>query len=364
VDIQLHISLLLILPYLVFVTRVRFAELTRTAGVSAEQLSLGPTGWGVVMALALFSSILIHELGHVLVALRQGARVRGITLMMLGGVSTIDEIKGPPKQEFTLAIIGPIVSLGIAAASCLAFRASGNSNFSFFTHWFAQVNLVLGIFNLLPAFPLDGGRAFRALLEVKMGKVRATRIAARATTSFAWLLGFVGVLGFNLFLILIAFFIHTAAQAELSVILARELLHGLSAGDITTQARAISGGSSLLEATSQMLKSRQTILPVELATAEYSIITLQEIRTIPERLRSSVKVKDLVRPAERVLNAEQLLNDVLTDLLSSPWGALPVQREGQLLGYIRQSDLNEVMQLRSIERKVEGTEEEPTKRVA
>lgn len=348
VDVRLHITLLLILPYIVFITAARFDLLARSAGLDPGMLALGPAAWGVIMAVLLFSSVLLHEFGHVLVALRQGARVRSITLMMLGGISDIEEIPSKPGQEFRLAVMGPIVSLGLSALGFGLFRVSTNPNLSFISLWFGQVNLVLAIFNLLPAFPLDGGRALRSILAARMGRLRATRIAARVGTGFAWAFGFLGLLSFNIFLILIAFFLYAAAQSELSVLVARSLLQGLHVGDVATLAGGILGTDSLESVSERMLRDRTTLLPVRLGDG-FGVISLQQIRTVPARFRSNVPVSDILRTPSRILDTKDALEEILTDLMSAPLGALPVADGGSLIGYVRHSDLSDILQLRSLE---------------
>jgi Zn-dependent protease len=348
VDVRLHVTLLLILPYIVVVTDARFDTLARSAGVLPSELAFGPIGWGVLMAVLLFSSVLLHEFGHVLVAMKQGAHVRSITLMMLGGISDIDEIPERPGQEFRLAVMGPLISLILAAIGFGIVQISSNPNISFVSLWFGQVNLVLAIFNLLPAFPLDGGRAFRSLLAARIGRLRATRVAARVGTGFAWAFGLLGLLSFNIFLVLIAFFLYAAAQSELSIIVARSLLQGLRVGDVATTATSVLGSDSLESVSRHMLQTRMTLLPVKLSDG-FALIALQQILTVPEHFRSQVPVSDLLRNPVRLLDVGEPLEEVLPEIISAPFGVLPVSQSGSLIGFIRHSDLQDVLQLRRLE---------------
>jgi Zn-dependent protease len=348
VEIRLHITLLLILPYLVFVTVARFETLTRSAGVLPTQLFFTPAVWGVAMAILLFLSVLLHEFGHVLVALRQGARVKSITLMMLGGISDIDDIPVKPGQEFRLAVMGPVVSLLLSGVGFGIFRISRSPDLLFISQWFGQVNLVLAIFNLLPAFPLDGGRAFRALMSSRVGRLRATQIAARLGTGFAWAFGILGLLGFNIYLVLIAFFLYAAGQSELTLTIARNLLKGLSVGDVVTMAPAVDDQDTLEDTSQRMLESRLTLLPVQLREG-MSLVELRQIRSVPENLRAKIAVGDLVRTPFRTLDISEALEETLPEIASAPLGALPVRREGRAIGFVRYADLSDVLQLRSLE---------------
>ncbi|MEN9723258.1 MAG: hypothetical protein RJB38_1244 [Pseudomonadota bacterium] len=352
VAIRLHLSLLLILPYLVFITTARFEALTRSAGVLASDLKLPPLAWGVVMAALLFSSVLIHELGHVAVALRQGAKVKSITLMMLGGVSDMEEIPQKGAQEFRLAIIGPVISLALSGLGFALARIPpipGAADFFVVSLWFGQVNLALALFNLLPAFPLDGGRVLRSLLSIRFGALKATRLAVRVGTAFAWTFGIFGLLSFNILLMLIGFFLYAAAQAELAMIVAKRLLHGLCVGDVATLSEALAPETTVAEAALRMLRTRQTLVPVIGRDGKGSLISLQQLRSIPESKRGQVPLGDLVEWSLQPLNAEESLEEALPELASAPFAALPVNESGKTVGFIRHSDLHDVLQLRSLE---------------
>jgi CBS domain-containing protein len=239
----------------------------------------------------------------------------------------------------------------------LLWRQTHGANLSFFGHWFFQSNLVLALFNLLPAFPLDGGRALRASLSTRMGRVRATRAAVRVSHALAWVLGALGLLGFNLFLVLIAFFIYASAQAEWSMLMSRGLLEGLRAGDVATLVPPVEESQTLAQAIAQMLHSRVTALPVVHSGGGFSIITLQQVRSVPFHFRDTTLVRDLVRrfPGGEASAAEFLewntpLHTALSDLAAAPGATLPVSANGKIIGIIRYSDLTEVLQLRSLEK--------------
>lgn len=200
IPIKLHISLLIVVFFLVH-----------------------QFGWkhGLQLELGLAVSIILHELGHSLVALRKGCKVREISLLFIGGVAQMEQVPTRAWDEFLMAVAGPAVSLGLAI---LGFFLGDSLSFSpFAIHprgnvltYLGAVNLSLVIFNLLPAFPMDGGRMLRAILQPKMGRVRATAVASRIGKLAA--LG-MGIYGFffrshDWTLVAIAFFIYTAAGAE------------------------------------------------------------------------------------------------------------------------------------------------------
>jgi len=168
------------------------------------------------VAIALFACVLVHELAHSLYALRKGGRVRDITLLMVGGVSQMSEPPKEVKHEAIMALAGPLVSFALGAEfhllRLLADHASFNLRFALF--YLGILNLALGAFNLLPAFPMDGGRILRAVLATRMGLVQATRTAAKVGKVFAVVFGVLGVLTINMLLVLIAFFMFIGAEGE------------------------------------------------------------------------------------------------------------------------------------------------------
>ena len=187
----------------------------------------------IARIMGILISIVLHELGHSAVAIRKGCRVREITLLFMGGAAVMERIPSKPLDEFLMAIAGPLVSLalgilGITAGLMLPKTTSGFSSRDLLLY-LGQLNISLLLFNLLPAFPLDGGRVFRAVLTPKFGRLRATRVAARLGQFMAVLFGILGfvVLQFlheptGLITVVIAFFIFTAAGNEYRMVKMQE----------------------------------------------------------------------------------------------------------------------------------------------
>ncbi len=178
---------------------------------------------GIILELGLICSIVLHELGHSIVAIQKGCRVREITLMFIGGAAQMERIPEKPIDEFFMAVAGPIVSLilgitGIVLSMLLSFIPY----ISTVLYTLGGINLALTIFNLIPAFPMDGGRVLRAALAAHTGRVKATFIAARIGKILAVLFGIYG-LGHNPFLIFIAFFIYFAAGQEYKMVQLEEM---------------------------------------------------------------------------------------------------------------------------------------------
>lgn len=175
--------------------------------------------WGLIIAVGLFASVALHELGHSLIAIKKGCRVREILLLPIGGMAQMDKMPAKPADEILIAIAGPLVSLLLFAMLTIIghiCRKAGLGNLAALANTLGGVNLILGIFNLLPSFPMDGGRVFRALLTPRVGKVRATQLATTTGRIIAVIFGFIGLLTlpYGLNLIVIGIFIYIAAGAE------------------------------------------------------------------------------------------------------------------------------------------------------
>jgi Zn-dependent protease len=227
IPIKIHVSLLLFLPYVAFVAGLQYRSLARSMGIDPSAGAMPPLGWGILLAIGLFVAVTLHELAHSLVALKSGLRVRSITLTMLGGISSIEHDVAPPHEAW-MAFVGPLVSLLIAVASFLLCRLTAPlADLSVAFLWFALTNGLVGAFNLLPAFPMDGGRVLRGLLASRVGIVRATDIATRTGQVLAIVFALWAFLNFNLMLMLIAGFIYLGAAAERARFNTRDVLHGL-----------------------------------------------------------------------------------------------------------------------------------------
>lgn len=213
---------------------------------------------GVLLTLTIFASVVLHEFGHALTAARFGVKTRSITLLPIGGVAQLERIPDQPRQELVIAIAGPIVTLAIIAALFLVLRATGNPIVPSATGaapagaFIAQVmwvNIVLAVFNLLPAFPMDGGRVLRAALAMRMPFARATELAARIGKIFALLFALAGLFVMNNpFLVIIAVFVWLSAAAEAAA----------------AQMKAAIGDVTVAQA---MITDLHTLTPVQLVSA-------------------------------------------------------------------------------------------------
>jgi stage IV sporulation protein FB len=220
--------------------------------------------------LAVFACVLAHEFGHVLTARRYGIDTRDITLLPIGGVANIERMPDRPSQELVIAIAGPAVNVVIAVLLIVLFGVTftperiadiEQGRLDFITR-LAAVNIALVLFNLLPAFPMDGGRVLRAVLAMRLGRLRATQIAAIIGQIVAFGLGFLGLFGSPL-LIFIAIFIFIAAAGERQMVEMGEVTRGVPMMDATiTSLQSLDTQATVAEAVRALLATTQTEFPV------------------------------------------------------------------------------------------------------
>jgi len=351
VDLRLHFSLIILLAYVVMVASMQFPQMVTNSGVDLLEVSGSPVSWGLIFAVGLLTSVALHEFGHVLMAQRLGVKVKGVTLMMLGGISQMEKIpEDQPYGEFKLAVVGPIVSL-VLGIGLLMFRGlTGSAELSLFGYWLGSANVALAIFNLLPAYPLDGGRALRSLLSARMTRAKATLRATRISRGIAWGLAAWGLLSFNLLLVLISLFIFSAAKSEAILVHTKALVEGMTVGEVAVPTPVIDGRYAVSMAAEEMLRTRMSILPVR-TDSGWSLIRLDRIRALPRDQWSMSSVALLSDPVSRVASTQEPLSAILPELLATPLRALPVEDGGRVIGLIRQSDLEEIVQLRSLEQR-------------
>jgi Zn-dependent protease/CBS domain-containing protein len=352
IPIRIHLTFLLVLPFLAIGFGRVFTEAALAAEVPPEQLRGSPFVWGLGVALALFASVLVHELAHSLYALRHGGRVRDITLMMIGGVSQISEPPRGGRHEALMALVGPVTSLALGGLFYLAYRAvAGAALFEvrFALFHLVYLNVVLGIFNLLPAFPMDGGRILRGFLAERWGLVRATRVAARAGKAFAVLFAVAGFFAVNLLLMVVAFFVYLGAEAEERGVLVKAFLGHVRVRDLVRSRPApVDPSTSVFEAAERMLRERRLAFPVVEDGAVAGVVDLDDIRRVPSDERPRVRVGEVFRRVAP-LDASDEAAKALRVFAESRSRSVPVSDAGAPAGVLSQSDVARGLQLGELE---------------
>lgn len=231
VPLRLHVSLLLIIPVVAWSLATRgLPQFLHVNGLDPSALVLSPAALGVILSILVFVGVGLHELGHALVALAQGARVRAITLMVLGGVTEIEHEEATPSQTFWMAIAGPLVSVALAALGLALGRIEALPlDVQLLLVLFGWLNLFVAAFNMIPALPLDGGRILKALLQWKLDEARATRVAAGVGRAFAVAGGIFGIMRGDVMLIVVSAFVFLGSGAEEAAADVKAALVGLRA---------------------------------------------------------------------------------------------------------------------------------------
>lgn len=315
---------------------------------------------GVTSALLLFASVLVHEFGHALTARRFGIETGAIVLFLFGGVAQITDEPPTPRAEFLVAIAGPLTSLAVATGLRLLEPLLGVRPLGEMLHYLALVNLLLATFNLVPGFPLDGGRVLRAVLWARSGNLeRATRAASRMGQVVALFFTGVGILsvlrgdiGTGIWLILIGWFLDTGAQASYQHVVVRHGLGEIRVGDIMSRdLHAIEPGLTVERAIAEyFLPYKHGGFPVVYGDHLLGIITLHDVASVPNEQRASVSVRDIMTPRARLLTVS--VNDTAYDAFAKMSAAhigrlLVLNEQGTLAGIVTRSDLLHVLRLRA-----------------
>lgn len=312
---------------------------------------------GVAFVVLLFGCVVLHELGHAFTARRFGIRTRDIILLPIGGLASLDRMPDDPGQEILVALAGPAVNIVIAGLLFLALGAQldptnlesfGEGGWSFLAR-LATVNLFLALFNLLPAFPMDGGRVLRALLGYRMSRAKATQIAARIGQGLAIVFAFLGLLG-NPILILIAIFIFFAANAEAYSANMRDFARGRPARDaMITRFEALQPSSTLEEAGRLLLATTQQEFPVlDGATHLRGFVTRKSLVEQLQEREPSASVETALVGNVPTSSTNTPLDHIVTLLEGRSAPAVGItDAEGAFVGYVTLENLAEFFMLRS-----------------
>jgi Zn-dependent protease len=344
VPVRLHFTFVLLLVFLIFI------------GVGGHQS-------GATTALyigALFASVLLHELGHAAVARRFGIRTIEIVMFPIGGVSR-PERTPRPNEELWVALAGPVVNLGLAAAllgwvslhsGILILQELRQPSDANLLQRIAYGNLMLGLFNLLPAYPMDGGRVLRAFLALRRPYEEATRIASSAGQMLAFVMGLAGLLSGNFLLVFVALFVYLGASQEGAAARGRLFTSGypVSAAMITDY-RTLQHGQTVRDAGNLLLATSQHDFPVMHGDAPIGVLTRANlVRAMlsegPEAYVSSAMDRDFLR-----LAPDTPLSDALAKLSQPGIVALVMDSSDRLTGMMTPEHLSEFVLLRQLEKK-------------
>jgi Zn-dependent protease/CBS domain-containing protein len=318
---------------------------------------------GAVSAIVFVVSLLAHELAHSVVAMRRGVRVDGITLWLFGGVSRISSDANSPGTQALFTFVGPLTSLVLGVVFYVAAVTVGGGSqqglLPATLSWLGYINITLGVFNLVPAFPLDGGRLLQSLIWLRTGdRLRATRTAARIGMGFAYLLIAYGLATFliagnpigGVWSIFLGWFLLNAARSEEAGGVLRQALSGFSVGDVMTPDPLQAPDNITVQDAlhSYVLASRHSTFPTYDVNGELSgLLTFAALKKVAPEDRATTLIKDITCPLDTVATASPA--DPVTDVLGASDGCSEgrtlVIDGGRLVGIISPSDISRIVQV-------------------
>jgi len=299
---------------------------------------------GVVFILALFACVVLHELGHALAARRYGVATRDITLLPIGGVARLERIPRNPRHELVVALAGPAVNVVIALFLFIGLLGAHQTQLitdfaalqeNFFVQLMA-VNIFLVAFNMIPAFPMDGGRVLRALLACRLNYARATMLAARIGQVIAVALGVGGLFVLhNPMLLLVALFVFFGARTEAGAVQVTDSLAGTQVQEaMMTNFRVLNADDALAVAAQELIHGSQQDFPVTNGDKVVGILTRDDLVAALAQIGPERRVGEVMRPNCSVVSATDQLEKPYEMLRAENCSTVPVVREGHLVGMI------------------------------
>ena len=351
IPIRLNWTFLLVLPLFAWLISQQVGQFVEILGVfgvvlDAEALTAGalPLVLGVAAAVGLFVSVLLHEFGHSLTARHYGYEIESITLWLFGGVASFRELPEDWKQELVVAIAGPAVSFALGVLGIVGFRALPlPAEVAFVVGYLGVTNVILGAFNLLPGFPMDGGRVLRALLARNRSHARATQIAAEVGKIFAFLLGLYGLFNGDLITVGLAFFIYVAGAGEAQQTTLKAAFEGIVVADIMTprsELETVPPDTSVARLMERMFTERHTGYPVVDRGSLVGMVTLEDAQGVREVERDAYTVEDVMAHDIASVTPDAEAMDALETMQERGVGRLAViDAEGELVGLVSRTDL-------------------------
>ena len=346
ITVYLHVTFLFVIFWM--------AVLFIASGMQRMQLL-----WYVLFLIAVFACIVLHEYGHALAASWYGINAKKITLYPIGGIASLERLPNNPKQELAISAAGPVVNFLIAVSLFLlspqtfSFDSyqvyTGTIEASNFVYSLAVVNMALAVFNLIPAFPMDGGRIFRALLGFKYNYIKATVIAAAVGRVIAFLLIITGIVLLNLWLSLVGLFIIFFARAEESYMRFKSLVQDIQLKDVLMyRFDSLDAGLTVNEAVN-MLEQKQTkyFMVTDQGIPVGTINRMEVMKALSEKAYGR-KVGDLMNETILHFSADTPVEKMLDQLAQNEAKMYPVYDNGEFIGVVNFQHVIEYLLLQKV----------------
>ena len=341
IDVFLHATFLLVLAFIAVTHWLAHGSLAAIVS-------------GVGFIVALFACVLLHEYGHALMARRYGIATRDITLLPIGGVARLERMPDKPVQELWVALAGPAVNVVIAMALAVWLTMTGSwepltalsTTGGGFAERLLAVNVALVVFNMIPAFPMDGGRVLRAVLALRMEYARATRIAASIGQGLAVVFGVIGLFS-NPFLMLIAVFIWFGAAQEAAAADAKASIGDLPVREaMLTNFRTLSAHNTLGDAARLLIEGSQQDFPVLDGERVVGVLTHARLFEVLRERGEWTPVAEVMECDFRILRPDEPLDGALFQAVPGST-VMPVARHGRLVGLLTAENIGELLMIRS-----------------
>jgi Zn-dependent protease/predicted transcriptional regulator len=314
----------------------------------------------VILMLLVFGCVLLHELGHALTARRFGVRTRDIVLLPIGGVARLERMPEKPSQEIQVALAGPAVNVVIALILAVLLMASNRSLVDIrFTGGLLDallyINVVIVLFNMVPAFPMDGGRVLRALLAIRLPYVRATRIASFVGQGVAVVFGLTGLLMSHPMLMFIALFVFLAASEERAIVQNRSSMAGLPVrAAMLTEFHVLDANDTLQKALDHLVGGSQQDFPVVHDGVPVGVLTRAELLLGLRQAGAEARVGEVMRADQSYVDAGESLEEVVRRMRSANRAALPVVAKGRLVGLVTLENVSELLMVQDALKRYQG----------
>lgn len=337
IPVRLHITFLLVLPI--------FALLFGEAYYPESDMKWV---WGLLLTVALFAGVTLHELAHSYVAKKNGIPIESIVLLPIGGVSQMKETPEDPDVEMRMTIVGPVTSIMLGAVSLLCSLPFSNPEVVNFFLTIGGINIFLGLFNLLPAFPMDGGRLLRTRLAKRHRYDVATKRAVSVGHAIAVMMFISGIfMGiYGLLLILVAMFIYiggTEEERQTSVYFAVRNLKVRDA--MRSEVDCLSESTKISDAIEELLRTKHMMYPVTDSNGNYlGVVTLDQISGVQKEERDALLIGDVIANAEP-LSPDDSAREGIQKLTKSGFNRLPVVENGRVVGIVTLGDMIRTAQI-------------------
>ncbi len=342
IDVYMHATFLIIIAFVAF-------------SYWLQEPTLGSVLSGVGFILALFACVLLHEYGHALTARKYGIKTRDITLLPIGGVARLEKMPDNPREELWVALAGPAVNVVIGAilfaillvtSSLEPLTQLGVTSGSFLGR-LMTVNFFLVGFNLIPAFPMDGGRVLRSLLAMRMEYTRATHIAATLGQGLAIVFGFIGLFS-NPSLLFIAFFVWIGAAQEASMVQMKSALGNIPVSRVIfTEFSVLAPQDRLSRAVELILKGSQQDFPVVEDGQVVGVLTRGDLFAALARRGEATPVEEVMRRDFKTVDSFEMLETAFAKIQGCGCNTMAVTHGGRLVGILTMDNIGEFLAIQA-----------------